>query len=227
VQMLDDESWAFEDFACFLGCPDATFDYARTLFSDPRSFDRSYPELQGLVFRRRIDDLLMPLTPAAQALAQSFDPADDPAISCRPYGLVRQALSPLPIEFTQSGEAVTIRYELWGAERVISLDPRSDRSEERSPFGRAVGHYEGQTLVVETTEISADVVAADAHVLHSDALRTTERYTLSDDGDRLDLELSLIDPETFTAPLTIRTAWRRAPMMQLLPYQCRLIGTRD
>ena len=99
TQMLDDQAWGFEEYACFLGCPSATFAYARALFSDSRNYQRSYPELQAAVIRRRAQDIVAKLTPAALALRQRFDPADDPAIRCRPYGLVRQALSPVPIEF--------------------------------------------------------------------------------------------------------------------------------
>jgi hypothetical protein len=225
TQMLDDESWGFEDFACFLGCPSATFDYARALFADPQSFDRSYPELQAAVLRRRTEDIVSALTPAALDLRQRFDPADDPAIQCQAYGLVRQALSPLPLEIVQASQAVTIRYELWEARRTISLVAGTRSREGRSRLGRSIGRYEGETLVVETTGITRDVVAADARVQHSDSLRTIERYWLTDDGNRLNLELTLIDPRTFSEPLALRTAWRRTPAMGLLPYACRLIGT--
>jgi hypothetical protein len=226
TQMLDDEAWAFEDFACFLGCPSETFAYARTLFSDPRNYDRSYPELQGAVIRRRVQDIVAKLTPTALELRQTFDPADDPAIGCQPYGLVRQALSPVPIEFTRTDDAVTIRYELWGAVRKVFLDDRTAGSGEPTRLGHSVGRYEDGTFVVETTGIRGDVIAADARVLHGDKLRATERYTLTEHGNRLDLELTLIDPSTLTEPLTLRTAWRRTPAAPIFPYECSLIGNR-
>jgi hypothetical protein len=77
---------------------------------------------------------------------------------------------------------------------------------------------------VETTGLLGDVVAPDARVLHSDELRTIERYTLTDDGARLDLELTLIDPLTLTGSLIMRTSWRRTPHTKLLPYECHLVG---
>jgi hypothetical protein len=224
TQMLEDEAWGFEDFACFLGCPSATFDYARALFSDPSNYDRSYPELQGAVIRRRAKDIVAALTPKGFASMQTFDPADDPAIRCQPYGLVRQALSPVPIEFIQSKDTVTIKYELWEATRTILLDGRKANSDQPTPLGHSRGRYANGTLVVETTGILGDVVAPDARVRHSDELRTVERYTLADEGNRLDLELTLIDPLVFAEPLTLRTAWRRTPETALLTYQCKLIG---
>jgi hypothetical protein len=226
TQMLDDDAWAFEDFACFLGCPVETFAYARTLFSDPRNYDHSYPELHGAVMRRRGQDIVAKLTPTALAKRQEFDPANDPAIGCQPYGLVRQALSPVPIELGQTDDVVTIRYELWGAVRRVFLDGRPAGNDERTPLGHSVGRYEDGTLVVETTGIRGDVIAADARAVHSDDLRSIERYTLSDDGNRLDLELTLIDPSTLTEPLTFRTAWRRTPVAPIFPYECRLVGNR-
>ncbi len=224
TQMLDDEAWAFEDFACFIGCPSETFAYARALFSDPRNYDRSYPELQGAVMRRRAQDIVTKLTPTALGLRQRFDPADDPAIRCQPYGLVRQALSPVPIEFIQSDGVVIIRYELWGAVRAIFLDGRQVRSDGPTRLGQSVGHYEGGSLVVETTGIRGDVIASDARVLHTDELSAVERYTLSADGSRLDLELTVSDPRTLAEPLTLRTAWKRTPGTKILPYKCNLIG---
>jgi hypothetical protein len=224
TQMLDDAAWGFEDYACFLGCPAATYAYARAVFSDPGNFERSYPELQGAVLRRRAGDIMSDLTAAALDRGRAFDPAEDPAVRCEPYGLVRQALSPLPIEIMQSSDAVSVRYELWGARRTIAFEDRGGASENPTRLGRSIGRYEGDALVVETMAIRADVVAADARALHSDSLRTIERYWLTEDGHRLNLELTLIDPDTFVEPLTLRTAWRRTPAMQLLPYECKLIG---
>jgi hypothetical protein len=226
TQMLDDQAWRFEDFACFLGCPSATLDYARTLFSDPRNYDRTYPELQGAVFRRRVQDLVAKLTPAALASRQRFDPADDPAIRCQPYSLVRQALSPVPIEFDQSEDVVTIKYELWGAVRTVLLNGRDIRTEEPTRLGHSTGRYADGAFVVETTGIAGGVIAPDARVLHSDGLRTIERYTLTDHGNRLDLELTLIDASALAEPLILRTAWRRTPATKLLPYKCSLVGNQ-
>jgi hypothetical protein len=224
TQMLDDQAWDFEDYACFLGCPSATFAYARALFSDARNYDRSYPELQAAVILRRGQDIVAKLTPTALASRQGFDPADDPAIRCQPYGLVRQALSPVPIEFVQANDRVTIRYELWEAVRTVFLAGQRPSTNRPTRLGHSAGRYSDGTLVVETTGLLGDVVAPDARVLHSNELRTIERYTLGDDGERLDLELTLIDPVTLTEPLTLRTSWRRTPQTDLLPYKCHLLG---
>lgn len=226
TQMLEDQAWRFEDFACFLGCPSATLDYARRLFSDPRNYERTYPELQGAVIRRRAEDIVAKLTPTALESRRSFDPADDPAIRCQPYGLVRQALSPVPIEFVQSDDVVTIKYELWEAVRTVFLNARDVRTEAPTRLGYSIGRYADGAFVVETTGIAGGVVAPDARVLHSDELRTIERYTLTDHGNRLDLELTLIDPVALAEPLVLRAAWRRTPAAKLLPYKCGLVGNR-
>lgn len=224
TQMLDDEAWGFEDYACFLGCPSATWVYARSLFADPRNYDRSYPELQGAVIRRRAQDIVAKLNSTALALMQSFDPADDPAIRCRPYGLVRQALSPVPIEFIQGNDTVTIKYELWEAVRTVFMDSPKAPAADRTRLGHSTGRYANGALVVETSGLLADIVAPDARALHSAELRTIERYTLADEGNRLDLELTLVDPVTLTEPLTLRTSWRRTPATDLLPYKCHVVG---
>ena len=220
AQTLEDEIWRFEDFACFLGCPTSVYDYARALFSDPGNLENDYSQLHRQVLIRRSQTVLGALTPAALERRKQFDPADDPAIRCEPYGLVRQAtLSPVPIEITQSADNVTIRYELWEAVRTVFLDGRPPENEP-TRLGHSTGRYENGELVVETTSILENLYSPDAGAFHSDALRTVERYRVSEKGERLDLEMTLIDDVMLKQPLTYRTAWRRTPEAQILPDRC-------
>jgi hypothetical protein len=56
--------------------------------------------------------------------------------------------------------------------------------------------------------------------VHPDA-RYDERFTLSDDGSRLEYTLVINDPATFTAPVTLHKAWEWRPGEQVKPYDCR------
>ena len=51
---------------------------------------------------------------------------------------------------------------------------------------------------------------------------TEERFALNADGSRLDYTMTVTDPATFTAPVTLRKAWEWRPGEQLRPYECRL-----
>jgi hypothetical protein len=126
---------------------------------------------------------------------------------------LRQALSPGSIEITQSGDAVTIDYEVWEAHRRISLDG-----------GTSVGFYDDGSLVIETVGITEDFIAAGLGAAHSSGLRTVERYTVSQGASRLDLQLTLDDPASLAEPITLRAAWRRTPEAEFLPWNCELLG---
>lgn len=223
AQMLDEEAWQFEDYACFLGCLVETYQFASNLFSSEDNFDRSLGELMGAVLGRRAQDILGKLTPAARQSAATIDLADDPASQCVPYGLVRQALSPGSIEITQSGDTVTIDYEVWQAHRRISLDGGTSGIASK-PLGNSVGYYDDGSLVIETVGITEDFIAAGIGASHSSRLRTVERYTLSQGASRLDLQLTLDDPATLAEPITLRTAWRRTSEAEFLPWSCELLG---
>ena len=63
----------------------------------------------------------------------------------------------------------------------------------------SVGHWDGDTLVVETTNIDWPYFD-DVGTPMSSALRTVERYTLSADAQRLNMEMTVTDPVNFTEP---------------------------
>ena len=71
-----------------------------------------------------------------------------------------------------------------------------------SHLGYSVGRWEGSTLIVETTKINYPWVDNEARTPQSPDVRTTERFTLSEDQSRLDYELIITDPVTFTEPAT-------------------------
>ena len=71
-----------------------------------------------------------------------------------------------------------------------------------SHLGYSVGRREGSTLIVETTKIDYPWVDNEARTPQSPDVRTTERFTLSEDQSRLDYELIITDPVTFTEPAT-------------------------
>ena len=76
------------------------------------------------------------------------------------------------------------------------------RRQPPSHLGYSVGRREGSTLIVETTKIDYPWVDNEARTPQSPDVRTTERFTLSEDQSRLDYELIITDPVTFTEPAT-------------------------
>jgi hypothetical protein len=108
----------------------------------------------------------------------------------------------------QSAGVVAISYELIHDTRIIPIDasPRPDRLSEniRMYMGNARGHWEGTTLVVETTNLKANTRGS------SPALRLVERFTRTG-RDSIDYRVTFIDPTTWTAPWTAALDMRRRP----------------
>lgn len=75
--------------------------------------------------------------------------------------------------------------------------------------GNSLGHWEGSTLVIETTEIRADNTNIEPFVAKADGARIVERYTPAGD-DRIDAEMTMLSPQ-FTRPWVVRFHLRRNP----------------
>lgn len=178
-----------------------------------RVWSREY----GQTFSLRPDNDY-PLTEAAQAARDAYDPvADNPIPGCTAKGMPMIMSNPLPFEFVDAGDEIHLRIEEYDLVRVIHLDPDVGVASP-SILGHSVGRWEDGELVVTTTQInfmhygSGIALSADVRVL--------ERFALSDDERRLDYTLTVTDPETFTEPLTSRRHWVWMPGETVKDWSC-------
>ena len=120
-------------------------------------------------------------------------------------GIPRADLLSEPIKIVQAPRLTMILYEAGNSHRQVYTDGRALPKEFDLPawLGYSVGHWEGDTLVVETAGFN-DKAPLDAmgHP-HSEALRVIERYRRRDFG-HLDIEMTFDDPKMYTKPFTIR-----------------------
>jgi hypothetical protein len=132
----------------------------------------------------------------------------DPEIKCYLPGVPRATYMPYPLQIFQSREALLIAYEYAGAVRnILFRDPGPAPVD--SWMGQSVGHWEGDTLVVEVTGQNDSTWFDRAGDFHSDQLKVVERYTPTG-PDTLRYEAQITDPEVFTRPWTMRmTLYRR------------------
>ena len=168
--------------------------------------------------------LALPLRPEARAAQDTYDPlTDDTALSCIPQGMPGIMDNPFPIEFEDRGSEIILRTEEWDVVRTIHMGGDSDAANQpATPHGYSVGRWEGDTLVIETTNIDWPYFD-DVGTPMSNEVETVERYTLSTDGQRLDMEMTVTDPLTFTAPVHLTGAnWVLVPGEQIKPYECEL-----
>jgi hypothetical protein len=85
-------------------------------------------------------------------------------------------------------------------------------------MGDPRGHFEGNTLVVETTNFIGGKVDVGG-VPYSEDLKLTERFTRID-ADTIDYKVTVDDPKTFTAPWTVEFPIRHEPGYQIFEYAC-------
>lgn len=119
---------------------------------------------------------------AATALAD-WDPENDPALRCIPPGLPTAMDNPYPVEFVDRGDVIELRLEEWDGLRTIYMQGEGEPVQPR--MGRSTGRWEGPTLVVETTGMTWRYVD-DLGTPQSEDAAIEERFTLSDEGVRLD-----------------------------------------
>lgn len=131
---------------------------------------------------------------------------------CWPVGLPLAFSMVDAVQFLQSDDEVTILYQRGQTVRHIYLDDNHPANPPLSWFGHSVGHYEGpNTLVIDTIAHDPRSVLDRFGTPKSDAMRVTERYTISADGQRVELEFNVEDPETFTTAWSGRVGYERVP----------------
>jgi len=121
------------------------------------------------------------------------------------------------IRIAQTPNEVIISYEMIHDTRVIPLDNRPHvNANIKQYMGDARGHWEGDTLVVETTNFTDKTSFSG---LHSDQLRLTERFTRID-PEMIDYRIRVEDPSTWAAPFTLRLTITQQPGYELYEYSC-------
>jgi hypothetical protein len=217
----ENEFWGVEDLNCFAGCALDGYEYLASLLDDPANDERSVDELMGEASAFTVESFGSILTPLAKLIQQENSFENDPKLHCQPYGFVRQVTNPLPIRIRRLGENLLFEYEEWSLLRTVYMDGR-DHPQYQSPslLGHSIGRVEGGTLIIETARVTADRVSDGTQAGHSGQLTGVERYTVRDNPRRLELELTVEDPVTFTDPYVVTKTWLYTPDVKLLQDSC-------
>jgi hypothetical protein len=144
----------------------------------------------------------------------------DPEVKCYLPGVPRATYMPYPFQIVQSDKAIFIGYEYANAVRTVFLEKRGAPPVD-SWMGQSVGHWEGNTLVVEVTGLNDQSWFDRSGNFHSDALRVVERYTPMG-PNAINYEALIEDPKTFSRPWKISMPlYRRLEKnLQLLEFKC-------
>lgn len=121
--------------------------------------------------------------------------------SCWPVGTPAFLLYPVqPVYFVPSPNEVLMIWQGDHQVRHVYLNVPHSKNLKPSWYGESIGHYEGDTLVVDTIGISDKTLVDNFGTPHTDQLHTIERYRMSEDGLHLEVALHVEDPGTFTTP---------------------------
>lgn len=161
----------------------------------------------------------LPIQPWALKLAKQRQSQDDPEAHCLPTGVPR--LAPYPWTIVQGPKNIYILFEgNIHSYRQIFMDGRK-HSDDPTPtwYGESIGHYEGDTLVIDTVGFNDKFWFDFAGHPHTEQLHTVERYRRPDFG-RIEWETTIIDPGAYTRPFTLYGRSTLQTDTDLMEYIC-------
>ena len=144
----------------------------------------------------------------------------DPEIKCFQPGVPRAMYMPYPFQIIQSATKIQMVFEFADAQRTIHLN-KMEPYPNVLYMGYSVGHWEGDTLVVDVSDFTDATWFDRSGNFHSDALHVVERYTPMGQ-DAIRYEATIEDPQVFTRPWKISMPlYRRLePNAQLTDFRC-------
>ena len=157
-------------------------------------------------------DLKLPVQPWAILEKADRDRSergyDDPTAHCFPAGVPRSMYVPTSYHIIQTSDYLVILHErvAW---RIVSLNGRPHLPDSiRLWQGDSVGHWEGDTLVVDTTNLNGKTWLNEVGEIVSYAEHVVERFTPAD-PDTINYEATVTDPVVYTRPWTVALPIRR------------------
>jgi hypothetical protein len=134
-----------------------------------------------------------------------------PRSSCRPAGVpgFMSFGRFTPINFIQSAKEVVIVFESDQQTRRVFLDVPHSENPQPSWYGESVGHYEGDTLVIDTIGMNDKTFVDNYRTPHTEKLHVVERWKMIDGGKVLEVLFTVDDPDAFHAPWSAIQRYRR------------------
>lgn len=159
---------------------------------------------------------------AADKVLESFNRRgiDDPMARCLSPGVPRTTTMGLfPMQIVQTPKTIVMLFEVFHVFRVIQIDAKHPEDLEASFMGDSVGHWDGDTLVVDVIGFNDKTWLAGTGTFHSDKLHVVEKFTRMDENT-IAYEVTMEDPEVLTKPWVQRSTIMLRPGTRLREYEC-------
>jgi hypothetical protein len=160
------------------------------------------------------------MLPAAQALMDTRQSKDDPEANCLPTGVPR--IAPYPWRIVQDPTHIYFLFEgNIHSYRQIFMDGKPHpKDPDPSWYGDSRGHWDGDTLVVDSIGFNDKFWFDFRGHPHTEQLHTIERYTRTDLGTLVN-EVTIDDPGDYSKPFTLKFTARLRPNEELMEYICQ------
>ena len=161
-----------------------------------------------------------PMTSATRETQAQWDTSNEVLLGCTDWNMPRLMSNPLPIEFVDQGDRILMRFEEDDNERLIHMQAGADSAtSDASLLGYSTGRWDGNALVVETTNLSPGNMDSRGTPF-SAQIHLLERFSPTADGSRLNYQLTITDPESFLEPFTVERYWIWRPEIAVGSYSC-------
>jgi len=161
--------------------------------------------------------------PKALAVAKAWKPADDMTLDkvCSPPSIIYALQGPFPIEIYQGTELIVMKLEYYDMVRIIFMN-RTEHLPPDAPHtkvGDSIGHWESDTLVVDTTHLEAATITNNG-LFHSENAHVVERFRLGVEGKTLNATQEFEDPDALENRGVRFITWTARPGDHVFPYEC-------
>jgi hypothetical protein len=177
--------------------------------------------LLNLAADMRLEDI--PLTPWGRAIYNQRienNGKDHPGVSCLPSGIPEKDNIPDGLKLVQTEDLIILLHESRTIYRQIFTDGRPlPRNPQPTWMGYSVGHWDGDTLVVETIGQNGKTWLDMKGLPGTESLRVTERFSRPRTG-HMDIAVTIDDPKAYTKPWTANLKWRLEPDTDLIESIC-------
>ena len=149
-------------------------------------------------------------------------PVADAPTACLPHGIPRLLASPYPIQIVTSPGQITWVHEVNRNQRFIYLNETHPANLPKTYLGHSVGHWDGDTLVIDTVAMNDKTRIDEEGITHSDQLHVVERLRKVQLDGKTQLEnlITITDPVMFTKPWTTKRLYVSRPDVRLMEYAC-------
>ena len=200
----------------------------------------AWPDLSGIYWTNTYSPKIVPVgggeppyKPEAMAeyrknaeAVKTYSLDDKSRKVCTPDGIPRILQSPYPFEIvaTPNRGEIHILYELNHVIRLVSIDKPMPPADELEIFpfysGHSVGHFEGDTLVIETAGFNEKTFLDNSGAPHTDQLHTVERIRKINGGKELEDVVTIHDPGVFTKDWSARFVYQPRSDIRMMDYVC-------